>query len=194
MLRRNAIDRGGQDALLVKRAAAFEPVGWAEFARDVARMAAALRKLGVARGDRVAQIAENRYEWIVADLAILLLRGVHMPIHVALSAEQIAYQITHSEARVVLIADAAQAARLAPRCAHQGVRFVTYAHRSERGVRPLDELLAETETPETIDWDAFPLPEADELATIMYTSGTSGAPKGVMLSHGNLASNAIATA
>ena len=69
-------------------------------------LAATLHAVGVRPGDRVAQVSENRYEWIVVDLALHLLGAVHVPIHVTLSGEQIAEQIAESGARVVFVSTA----------------------------------------------------------------------------------------
>src|SRR5262245_42896540 len=76
---------------------------WAEIARDVQSVAAMLRAMGVQPGERIAQVSENRYEWILVDLAIHQLGAVHVPIHVTLSGEQIAEQIAASGSHVVFV-------------------------------------------------------------------------------------------
>ena len=75
------------------RATSSSVVTWNQIADDARRMAAALVRLGVKPGDRVIQVSENRYEWIVLDLAIHLARGIHVAVHSTLTGPQIAYQI-----------------------------------------------------------------------------------------------------
>ena len=106
-------DEPDRPALHVKRSGEFQPVTWSELAREVRQTAAALRRLGVAPGDRVVQVSENRYEWIVTDLAVLMARGVHVAIHATLSGPQIAYQINDCEPRVIIVSTQAQADKLA---------------------------------------------------------------------------------
>ena len=95
--------QGDQQALHVKRDGEYAAVAWREFIAEVARGAEALRSLGVRQGDYVAQVAENRYEWLVSDLAILLLGAVHVPVHATLAGPQIAWQVNDCQPRAVLI-------------------------------------------------------------------------------------------
>ena len=90
----------------------FRSLTWAEVAHDVRRAALALVRLGVKPGDRVVQVSENRYEWIVVDLAVHLARAVHVAVHAALSAPQIAYQILDSGARLAIVSGGEQMAKL----------------------------------------------------------------------------------
>ncbi len=177
------------------------PIAWAEFAGDVRRTAAALARLGLEPGDRLAHVCENRYEWLIVDLAVQLCRGVHVAIHAVLSGPQVVYQINDSGARLTIVSNAELAERLASAAdtlstpqrflAHEaiGVRF---------GGQPL-QILAElaaaedTAAGERLEQAALEQLEPSDLATLLYTSGTTGEPKGVMLSHRNLTTNALAT-
>jgi long-chain acyl-CoA synthetase len=191
---------GDRPALWIWRDGALGSLTWNQIARDVRRTAGVLTTLGLNPGDRVIQISENRYEWIVCDLAIALARGVHVPVHASLTGSQIAYQITDSGARLVVLSTPDQAAKLAAAALPEGLSFLAYergcavrggapistlAERSaalgDGGERIADELFA----------SALEQLQPDELATILYTSGTTGEPKGVMLSHRNLVSNAV---
>lgn len=185
-------------ALLVKRSGGFQTVCWEQIYRDVQHMRAVLSAAGVAPGHHVAQLAENRYEWIVADLAIAALAAVHVPLHTALSSEQVAEQIQHSRSAVVLVSTKEQVEKLL-----QSERKLTIprkifsyepcdAESRQFRVEPIDTAAVDAECmDEPISADGA---HRDRLATILYTSGTTGQPKGVMLTHGNLADNAAATA
>ena len=94
---------GSRPALHVKREGRYAPVDWDELARDVRRTALGLIRAGVAPGDRVIQLSENRREWIVCDLAIQLAQAIHVPVHAPLTGQQIAWQIADSGAQIVLL-------------------------------------------------------------------------------------------
>ena len=98
-----------ETGMLVKRDGTYQPVTWSEIRRDANRVAAALIKLGIEPGDRVALVSRNRYEWIVCDLAIQLALAIHVPVHSSLAGPQIAYQIVDSGSKVVIVSGPDQA-------------------------------------------------------------------------------------
>lgn len=165
---------------------------WSDVGRDVAATAAVLKSLGVRRGDKVALASPNRFDWITCDLAILSLGAVNVPIHNSLTGKQMWFQIDDCGAKVVVVAGEEQAAKLASgeRKATSPVRFASFEPTSVRIGDQSPSLIGGFPDGD----DEFSHVEVDphEPATILYTSGTTGEPKGVILSHGNLTTNAEA--
>src|SRR5271168_415909 len=96
-----------------KRDGLYHDVSWADYRWMADRAAAGLIELGINPGDRVAILSENRYEWLVADHAILSCGAVNVPLHAPLTAPQAAYQLEHSEARGIFVSSQAQADKVA---------------------------------------------------------------------------------
>jgi long-chain acyl-CoA synthetase len=164
----------------------------AELYRYVIGVAKWLRTQGIVKGDRVAILSENRPEWTIADFACQLLGAVSVPIYTTLTADQTAYILNDSEARIVFVSSTSLLAKIA---------VIQSQTKLEQAV-----LMDDTTTPAVVrmsgmmqdgpesvrDEELDPrakLVESTDLATIIYTSGTTGTPKGVMLTHGNLTSN-----
>ena len=173
---------------------------WSTVGQDILRMAAWLISRGIERGDRVAQLSENRYEWLIADLAIHVVGAVHVPIHAPLTGEQAAFQIRDSGTRLVLVSTAQQLAKLAAQsaCLPHDLQYFSY-EQSDQAIGAEQCKQVSTELPAYDDKAANALlktaiaeTNGDTLATILYTSGTTGEPKGVMLSNRNLVSNTLA--
>ena len=104
---------GDRPALWLRHGEGCQSVSWRQLDADARRLAVGLMRWGVQPRDRVAQVSENRYEWIVVDLAIQLAGAVHVPAHAALSGTQLAQQIAHCDSRFVLLSNEEQAAKLA---------------------------------------------------------------------------------
>jgi long-chain acyl-CoA synthetase len=188
-------------ALHVRRGPEFITLTWSEIGSDVRRTAAALVELGVQPGDRVILVSPNRYEWIVCDMAIQMAQAVHVPVHASLAGAQIAYQILDSGAKLLLLSGPEQVEKLQPLVPQLpgDLKVVTFDACPEAWehftFRRWGELVAATDEAEgeRVVERAVAAITPDSLATILYTSGTTGEPKGVMLSQRNLASNALAS-
>jgi len=179
--------RGDEPALGYIRGGELQWLTWQQVADEAAHLAASIRAAGIAPGDRVAHVSENRYEWIITDLAIHLAGAVHVPIHVTLSVEQIAEQILDCNARLVFVSNAELAAMVSDRLL---VTAPIFLH--DDFTRAANQRFAGAPAkPQAIDITNTQSPAPNDLATILYTSGTTGRPRGVMLSHDNLASNAL---
>ena len=164
------------------------------FARSVFALRQFLLSSGMAAGDRVAVFAENRPEWHVADFAILLARLVVVPIYNMQAPSQIGYLLRHSGCRVALIAGARQWEILQPLLRDlPELETVVGMQETPGAGTSLPRIVAEAPAfdgvaVERIRSEALAT-DPQSLATIVYTSGTTGTPKGVMLSHGNLTFN-----
>ncbi len=167
---------------------------WQEMANEVARWQAAFEKDGLEAGDKVAIMVRNCREWVVFDQAALGLGLVTVPLYVDDRAENVAYIIHHAEVKLLFVQDKSQWKNLTTSGVDLGglQRIISLKGISEDD-EPDDSILESLS-----DW-LFGLSgelqtkesDADELATIVYTSGTTGRSKGVMLSHRNILANAF---
>lgn len=165
---------------------------WRDFgARDIAGLAArwqqAFRRDGLAAGDRVAICLRNGVNWVAADQAALAMRLVVVPLYVDDNAENIAWCLAHSGARL-LVLESGRMLEALRQCGAQLPPTVLAgadnATENAAGAPDIAAYLPAAEAPFAVD-----ACEPGTLATICYTSGTSGRPKGVMLSHGNILAN-----
>ncbi len=182
-------------ALRSKRDGRWVDLSYRELAERVQNLSIGLLDLGVARGDRVALLSENRPEWAVADYACLAAGCADVPIYPTLPTKQAEYVLRDSAAAAILVSsathvDKVQAVRERLPALRHIIAFDAAAVRP--GVLSLDEVIARGQSARGryAAWRPRALATApDDLATIIYTSGTTGDPKGVMLTHGNIASN-----
>jgi long-chain acyl-CoA synthetase len=182
--------------LWAKRDGVYRAWTWRRVEQEVRALRRALLAQGLKRGDRVLVVAENRPEWPIADLAIMAAGGVTVPAYTTNTTADHGYLLEHSGARAAVVSSEALAKRLAPAIAKAGTVELLI------GIEPLAEsdlpgatVMSWTEALALGERQADPGPDPaqalsrDDIACFIYTSGTGGNPKGVILSHGNLLAN-----
>lgn len=188
--------RGDRPFLWAKRGGTYRPLSWRDAAAQVSGLACGLRALGLRRGDRVGLVSENRPEWVIADLGIMSAGGITVPAYTTHAVEDYRYLLANSGARAVIVSTSALAQRVLPAADQvETVAHVITIEAPERGqvsrteVLRLDDVLARGREAggNVAEWIGELGP--DDLACLIYTSGTGGVPKGVMTSHRNILSN-----
>jgi long-chain acyl-CoA synthetase len=178
----------------------WKPISSNELYGRVRALVDVFKGWGLVKGDRVAILSENRWEWAVTDFAVLAMGGVDVPLYSTLTAEQIGYMLHDSGAKVVVVSTTEQYEKIV--AAGDGVDLpdleyvVVMDGSDDPDANSFAALMKEAPNKQGRDagFDAMVgSVQADDLATIIYTSGTTGEPKGVMLTHGNLASNLLHT-
>ncbi len=169
----------------------FAEGGWRDVsARDIAEYAARwqafLRAEGFAQGERIALCLKNGIHWVAADQGALGLGLVVVPLYVDDNPENVAWCLENSGARLLVVENDRMADALS-KVSDARPRILSLAADSGGGHGAVEAVLPKR-TPE---FEAAPLAD-DALATICYTSGTAGRPKGVMLTHGNILANVAA--
>ena len=178
------------EAYRFPRGESWESVTWRDTGAEVSRLAAGLLALGVEMEQRVGIASSTRYEWILADLAIMCAGGATTTVYPSTNAEDTAYILSDSDCRVVFAEDDEQIAKLQDRKAELPhlSKVVTFEGAVDGDwIIGMDDLakLGEdylAEHPDVIKEKAEAI-RPDQLATLIYTSGTTGRPKGVRLRH-----------
>lgn len=188
-----------KDALNYRSEGKWHNIPAAAFVERVKNVALGLASLGVRPGDRIALLSENRPEWSIADLAILSLGAINVPIYTTQALDQIEYILSDSGAHAIFISTRRLYKHAQPALAKRSLAHVIFfepevAEDVEHG-SALEQLeqngraLAEQRPGAFEAYLQAVRPE--DLATIIYTSGTTGEPKGVMLTHNNFTSNVV---
>ena len=169
---------------------AWAPVTWREFAEQVRGIAAGFIGAGIRPGDRVGLMSRTRFEWTLLDYAILTAGGVTVPIYPTSSIEQVQWILADSGAVAAVVESDDQAEMIGQlRGRLPGLAHVWEIDGDRFGGLPEIMACGTQVTPEQVEERRRSRAAAD-LAEIVYTSGTTGRPKGCMLSHGNLVANA----
>lgn len=167
-------------------AGSWRSITWADYGRAVHEVASGLAAIGIRPGDRVGILAWNRPEWHEADLGILRAGAISVPVYPTSAGPQVAYVLAHSGCRVCFVGDREQLDRVRDQLAELPalecvVTFDDVDALDDPLVRTLEELRAlGAETPAVP-----PAVTPEHVATLVYTSGTTGPPKGAVITHKN---------
>lgn len=196
MFRHRAEAQPSAPALWFKANGAYRFVTWTEFHEKVRQIALSLHLLDIRKGDRVGILSENRPEWAYADLGILSLGAVTVPIYPTTSERECQYILEHSEVSVLFASSADQLRKTQPFLGNKGFKqIICFDLKKSRppDILTLAQCLEMGRRAHFNDcnlYDQLARQVArEDLATIIYTSGTTGPPKGVMLTHGNFLAN-----
>jgi long-chain acyl-CoA synthetase len=189
-------EKGDRPFLWAKRDGQWRSISWTEAARQVAALAASLKRIGLQPGDRVCLVSENRPEWLIADLGIMAAGCVTVPTYTTNTVRDHLHILENSGARAIIVSNQKLSKNVAPavlmssECHH----FIAI------------EEMRRTQVPEDIHIHCWPdlvsgRPDIEELkrqlakvgrndlACLIYTSGTGGAPRGVRQHHGSILAN-----
>jgi long-chain acyl-CoA synthetase len=190
-----AARRGERPFLWAKREDRYRATSWAAAAREVRQLAAGLKTLGIERGERVALVAENRPEWVIADLAIMSAGAITVPAYVTNRVEDDRHVFADSGARAVIVSKSALSGRVLAAANQVETVHTVIAIEPATGqasnvdVLSWQEVVARGAAVEVDPAAIVAALEPNETACLIYTSGTGGTPKGVMTSHKNILSN-----
>ncbi len=192
-----ADELGDKPLLWAKHDGAWQPQSWTQTRDDVSALSRALRDLGVAPGDRVALVSENRPEWAIADLAIMTARGLTVPAYTTNTVDDHVHILTDSGAKIVIVSTRRLAERVIPAALQvDGITAVVTIEDipgDDAGVTLIgwNELLARGRALPDDSRDYAAALRRTDTSCLIYTSGTGGRPKGVMLSHGAILCNCM---
>ncbi|MBZ5680425.1 MAG: long-chain fatty acid--CoA ligase [Acidobacteriia bacterium] len=194
-----AVERKLDRMMLYREAGKWLPISSREFGEKVASVARVLRHWGIGKGDRVAILSENRPEWPIADMATLLLGAISVPLYTTLTPEQTAFVLRDSGCRTIFLSSDHQLHKVLSILSQTQLENIVVMDRVElKGdLAPLsgtcvtmDSLMHQPSSGLDSEIEKQARSTApDDVATIVYTSGTTGTSKGAMLTHGNIASN-----
>ena len=193
----NRVEQFGDKTLILfkNKQGVWEEISWNKINEMVRDVGLYLISRGVQPGDKVALFSPNRYEWWVADLAILSIGAVNVPIYATNSAEESRYIIDNSDAKMCFVGTAEHMDKILsvrPNLPNLGelIIFDDLDKLPEGVVCIKDAMKAGKEYKNKDEFDQRLKPiNIEDVATIIYTSGTTGNPKGVMLTHKNFVSN-----
>jgi len=189
----HATGRGTRGVMMWQDGENWKPITSDELYGNVRKFASVLQQWGLAKGDRVGLLSENRWEWPVCDFATLAIGAVDVPLYATLTPDQVGYMLRDSGAKVAIVSSREQYEKLVAAGDLPALEHVVVMDAGDfSGAESLTNLLRGSDVLQQHDATFTQMLQSvtpADLATIIYTSGTTGESKGVMLTHGNLASN-----
>ena len=193
---RRAAEKGDAPFLWAKRDGEWRPISWDDAARQVASLAASFKRIGLVPGDRVALVSENRPEWLISDLAIMAAGCVTVPTYTTNTERDHAHILGNSGARAVIVSNQKLAKNLIPavitssECHHViGMEAIRSGQLPDWvNCHDWHEMASADAGIEALKEEIAGIQRSD-LACIIYTSGTGGAPRGVRQHHGAILHN-----
>lgn len=177
----------------------WHSLNWHEVRDRVIKIAGGLNKLGLNAGDRVAIFSKTRFEWTLADLGILAAGGVVVPVYESNTSEQAEFVLSDSEVKIVFVENQNQYEKIKKVLPHlsqlkQVISFDVLSLKGKTdGIYSLDEILIlGSETGAAVYQNYLNTLKPDTEASFVYTSGTTGNPKGAILTHGNFLAGILA--
>jgi len=188
-----ATSRGDETVAMWNNRGSWEPISSKTLYGRVRALVETLQSWGIQRGDRVALISENRWEWAVTDYAVLAMGAVDVPMYQTLTPDQIGFMLRNSGARAIFVSTKDQYEKIVkagdiPTLEHVVVFEKCDLPNAENFASLIERAPQLEEHDATFDAMVKQV-KPEDLASIIYTSGTTGEPKGVMLTHGNMGSN-----
>ena len=188
--------RGDRPFLGYKSDGEWYTISWAETARRVAGLAKNLKAMGLNKGDRVMLVSENRPEWCIADLGIMAAGCVTVPTYVTNLVRDHQHILGNSQSRAVIVSTAKLAQNLMPAVIQSsdcefviGMEPLKVAQKGHHALHHWADMVQGTDADVAALREESALVSRDDTACLIYTSGTGGAPRGVMQHHGAILCN-----
>jgi long-chain acyl-CoA synthetase len=193
--------RGDRPFLGYKADGGWHTISWAETARRVAGLAKSLKAMGLNKGDRVMLVSENRPEWCIADLGIMAAGCITVPTYVTNTERDHQHILDNSQSRAVIVSTAKLAQTLMPAVIRSsecdfliGMEPLKVAQKGQQSLHDWADLVEGTDADVAALTVEMASVARDDIACLIYTSGTGGAPRGVMLHHGSIICNVAGAA
>ena len=180
-------------ALMYRKEGKYVGITYEELMNSIGAVAEGIKKLGICKGDKVGIFSYNRPEWVIADLAVLRIGGIVVPIYHTLPSSHVKHIINDSNTKLIFVETApllVLVKEIKDECPtlRKIVVFESSEPIAEHDILHFDSLKQEKWRPVASE-EVYVSP--DDTATIVYTSGSTGEPKGVILTHKNVTSNAL---